>query len=487
VTVLSATACSTSTSDAVFTDDEAQLVVVARLIDMAQTPEAKEYVGILFPSVAEGDFVERHNNLKAYKYIIDKWPSDVSEAFRNALWFDADFDEHFSSFNRPTWVIYDDGRVIPQGGALLVEADIEKLNRDGVLHSQNVYNAYIVSSDLRTTPIVNSKTGLTVGQAYNGFAVQSDYVKDGKAYFTINISDPSVPNSLKTMEFYIPVAHMEKAYVEPQNVPAIISLDTIVLNPMASIVLFRGGKQQVIARFNEEIGPIQFIHNVQNGYLFTLGMNLVYVGELDARIKSSPDSQPSWIDQLIKRLENEPVANPPASVTQYEYKGQTVYYVPQQYADIWSTLYDSDGQIIGHPDGGISGSGDGRIQDFLQERKNEHLIWTDKREYDPEQVKETAPIESVDILIAKSYPPLYSVRVISGLPNSCVVYGGYYLTHNGDIVRIEMVNWKPADPNTVCAEIYRTVEHDIPLGTVFESGRTYTVDLNDKIVTFTAQ
>lgn len=284
VTVLFATACSKNTSDVVFTDDEAQLVVVARLIDMAQTPEAKEYVGILFPSVAEGDFVERHDNLKAYKYIIDRWPSDAGEAFKNALWFDADFDEHFSSFNRPTWVIYDDGRVLPQGGALLVEADIEKLNRDGVLHSQNPYNAYIVSSDLRAVPIIDSKTGLTVGQAYNGFAVQLDYVRDGKAYFTINISDPSVPNSLKTMEFYISAAHMEKTYVEPQNVPAIISLDTIVLNPMAGIALFREGKQQLIVRFNKEIGPIQFIHSVQNGYLFTLGMNLVYVSEIDVEL-----------------------------------------------------------------------------------------------------------------------------------------------------------------------------------------------------------
>jgi hypothetical protein len=289
VTVLSVTACSGSTSNVIFTDDEAQLAVVARLIDMAQTPEAKEYVGILFPSAAEGDFVERHDNLKAYKYIVDRWPSDASEAFKNALWFDADFDEHFSFFNRPTWVIYDDGRVLPLGGALLVEADIEKLNRDRILNSQNAYNAYIVSSDLRAIPIIDSRTGLTVGQAYNGFAVQLDDVRNEKAYFTINISDPSVPDSLKTMEYYIPADHMKKTYVEPQNVPAIISLDTIVLNPMSGIALFREGKQQVIARFDKEIGPIRFIQSVQNGYLFTLGMNLVYVSETDVELITYDD------------------------------------------------------------------------------------------------------------------------------------------------------------------------------------------------------
>ena len=77
---------------------------------------------------------------------------------------------------------------------------------------------------------------------------------------------------------------MKKTYVEPQNIPAIISLDMIRIKPMAGISLFREGQQQVIARFNEEIGPIQFIQNVQDGYLFTLGMNLVYVSELDVEL-----------------------------------------------------------------------------------------------------------------------------------------------------------------------------------------------------------
>ncbi|UCB42022.1 MAG: hypothetical protein JSV77_05975 [Dehalococcoidales bacterium] len=289
VTVLSTTACSTNTSDVVFTDDEAQLVVVARLIDMAQTPEAKEYIGILFPSLAEGDFVERHENLEAYKYIVDRWPSNASEAFNNALWFNADFDEHFASFNRPTWVIYDDGSILPQGGALLVEADIERLNRDRILHSQNTHNAYVVSSDLRAIPIIDSNTGLTVGQAYNGFAVQLDYVTDGKAYFTINISDPSAPTSVETMEFYIAADYMEKTYVEPQYVPAIISLDMILIKPMAGINFFSEGQQQVIARFDDEVGPIRFIQNVQDGFLFTLGMNLVYVSEIDVELITYDD------------------------------------------------------------------------------------------------------------------------------------------------------------------------------------------------------
>jgi hypothetical protein len=284
VTVLSATACNKGASNVVFTDDEAQLVVVARLIDMAQTPEAKEYVGILFPSLAEGDFVERHDNLNAYKYIIDRWPPEASEAFNNALWFDADFDEHFSSFNRPTWVIYDDGRVLPQGGALLVEADIEKLNRDKVLHSQNTYNAYVVSSELRGVPIIESERNQTVGQAYNGFAISITGARNGGAYFYINIADPSAPNVITRKEFYIPLNQMKKVFVEPQAVPAIISLDMIRMKPMAGISSFREGAEQIIARFNDEVGPTKFIQNVQNGYVFALGMNVVYVSESEVEL-----------------------------------------------------------------------------------------------------------------------------------------------------------------------------------------------------------
>ena len=145
-------------------------------------------------------------------------------------------------------------------------------------------NAFVVSSELRAVPIIDDETGQTVGQAYDGFAVLISEVKNGKAYFFINISDPSLPQNINRMDFYIPVEYMKKAYVEPQFVPAIISLDTIKINPMAGISLFREGKQQVIARFNDETGPIQFIQNVDNGYIFLLGMNLVHVSEQDVQL-----------------------------------------------------------------------------------------------------------------------------------------------------------------------------------------------------------
>jgi hypothetical protein len=146
-----------------------------------------------------------------------------------------------------------------------------------------------VSSELRAVPIIESETNRTVGQAYNGFAISTTDVRNDKAYFYLNVSDHSASNVITRKEFYISLKHMTKAFVEPQAVPAIISLDMILIKPMAGISLFRQGQQQVIARFNDEVGPIQFIQNVQDGYLFTLGMNLVYVSAIETMLLKTVD------------------------------------------------------------------------------------------------------------------------------------------------------------------------------------------------------
>lgn len=88
---------------------------------------------------------------------------------------------------------------------------------------------------------------------------------------------------------------------------------------------------------------------------------------------------PEWLGGLIAKFQSEPVGNPGQEIWQFEYKGQTVYYVPPQCCDQFSTLYDAEGRVIGAPDGGYSGQGDGKVLDFYQERKNEQLIWRDPR------------------------------------------------------------------------------------------------------------
>lgn len=105
--------------------------------------------------------------------------------------------------------------------------------------------------------------------------------------------------------------------------------------------------------------------------------NLYLVGSLTFTVNL--DGIPGWLIELISEFQSEPVTNPPRSVWQYEYKDQIVYYVPPICCDQYGILYDTQGNVICAPDGGISGGGDGRCPDFVVEAKNGKLIWQDQR------------------------------------------------------------------------------------------------------------
>ena len=238
---------------------------------------------------------------------------------------------------------------------------------------------------------------------------------------------------------------------------------------------------------NALIPKLEFVfENVAAG-IHTIRVRDVVGFEQAAEVVLPTLGIPEWLTDLIQQLENEPVANPPASITQSEYKAQIVYFLPQRCCDIFSDLYDADGNVMGHPDGGITGQGDGRAPEFFEERSNERIIWRDQRTYDASLIQLQAPIESVEILVMESLPPQYGMVVASGLPNGCVSFAGYRLDSNGDDIRVEIVNWKPADPEIACPATYEKVFTRVPLGTNFESGRTYTVVVNDVFKDFAAQ
>ncbi|MCP9753026.1 hypothetical protein EGI32_18905 [Ferruginibacter sp. HRS2-29] len=74
-----------------------------------------------------------------------------------------------------------------------------------------------------------------------------------------------------------------------------------------------------------------------------------------------------------------PVGNPPRKIWSYTYQNRTVYYVQPECCDQFSDLYDAGCTLLGHPDGGFWGRGDGNFPDFTKERSNEKLVWQDKR------------------------------------------------------------------------------------------------------------
>jgi hypothetical protein len=111
---------------------------------------------------------------------------------------------------------------------------------------------------------------------------------------------------------------------------------------------------------------------------------LLALGLSSACASSSSPSEPSggrpaWLQSLIAQIESEPVTNPPSSIVQYRYRGQTVYFRPSRCCDIQSDVYDQGGSLICHADGGITGGGDGRCSDFFSTRAGEQLVWQDSR------------------------------------------------------------------------------------------------------------
>ena len=112
-------------------------------------------------------------------------------------------------------------------------------------------------------------------------------------------------------------------------------------------------------------------------FLFALAAIMLSAFQVKKRMKLAPI--PAAIQKLISRFKAEEVQNPPRSVYSYTYHSKTVYYVPAICCDFFSDLYDNKGLIIGHPDGGFTGKGDGKTADFSETRTNGKLIWKDNR------------------------------------------------------------------------------------------------------------
>ena len=107
---------------------------------------------------------------------------------------------------------------------------------------------------------------------------------------------------------------------------------------------------------------------------------------------------------------------------------------------------------------------------------------------EPDLIATPAPIERVEIRVAESSPPQYFVDIVSGLPNGCARFDSIETNRSGDTIRLVVRNLVPGPGSSVaCTMIYGTVQHHVALGTDFESGRTYTVVVNDVTEMFQAQ
>lgn len=87
----------------------------------------------------------------------------------------------------------------------------------------------------------------------------------------------------------------------------------------------------------------------------------------------------SCINNKIENFKKDSLQNPPRTITEYTYKGSKVYYIPGPCCDQYSDVFDSKCNLLGHPDGGFTGKGDGSLPDFMKEATDAKIVWKDPR------------------------------------------------------------------------------------------------------------
>ena len=117
------------------TSEEASFAVHIRLTDLAQTAEAKEFMGLYFL-----DHLSRHTYSAEDKAWLVTYSvgGEGMRGMREADWYEVADEDRFhdvvsGGVKYATWVVFDDGRILPQGLGLIVESYIERLNTDKVL------------------------------------------------------------------------------------------------------------------------------------------------------------------------------------------------------------------------------------------------------------------------------------------------------------------------------------------------------------------
>ena len=95
-------------------------------------------------------------------------------------------------------------------------------------------------------------------------------------------------------------------------------------------------------------------------------------------VSDAPSSQ-SFVPSLIEKSEAAPEESSPDEIWSFLIGDEVVFYIASECCDIPSTLYDKDGDVLCHPDGGLAGLGYGQCPRFYKNRSTGILVWRDPR------------------------------------------------------------------------------------------------------------
>ncbi len=92
-----------------------------------------------------------------------------------------------------------------------------------------------------------------------------------------------------------------------------------------------------------------------------------------------------------------------------------------------------------------------------------------------------SPIESAEVATLESALSRYQLRVVSGMPkgSSCSQFNGYELRRREPTrIDVSITHHEVTEPFVACTADYPVVETIVPLGSDFEPGKEYTVNVN---------
>ena len=110
-------------------------------------------------------------------------------------------------------------------------------------------------------------------------------------------------------------------------------------------------------------------------FLFPLLISCTSNKKLNTVNETTPaKGMPACIESIFNSMSSETNGSP-QSVTRYTFNNQTVYYLVSPCCDKYNIVYDSACNILGYPDGGFTGKGDGKMSDFKTGATNGKVVW----------------------------------------------------------------------------------------------------------------